>query len=118
MTVETKTRLVTALIVAPFVVLCFISYKSLIGLVAAVALLASYELLNMIAQESSDRTFVKYGVAISVGFVVIYGVTGAQKGLLFLSLAFVLTNVLAVLTQKMLRQYGQLLSQRASLSCM
>lgn len=100
MTVETKTRLITAIIVAPFVVLCFISYKSLIGLVAAVALLASYELLNMIARESNDKTFVKYGVAISVGFVVIYGVMEAQKGLLLLSLAFVLTNVLAVLTSK------------------
>lgn len=100
MTVETKTRLITALIVAPFVVLCFISYKSLIGLVAAVVLLASYELLNMASRESNERTFVKYGVAISVGFVVIHGITEAQKGLLLLSLAFVLTNVLVILTQK------------------
>ena len=99
MTVETKTRLVTALIVAPFVVLCFVNYKSLIGLVAAVVLLASYELLNLASQEN-DKDFVKYAVAICVGFVVVYGIMGAQNGLLLLSLAFVLTNVLAVLTQK------------------
>jgi len=98
-TVETKTRLITASIVAPFVVLCFVNYKSLIGLVAAVVLLASYELLNLASREN-DKGFVKYAVAICVGFVVVYGIMGAQNGLLLLSLAFVLTNVLAVLTQK------------------
>lgn len=98
MTVETRTRLITALIVAPFVVLCFISYRSLIGLVAAVVLLASYELLNMASQQ--NKNFVKYAVAICVGFVVIYGIMGAQNGLLLLALAFILTNVIAILTQK------------------
>jgi len=98
-TFETKTRLVTALVVAPFVVLCFVNYKSLIGLVAAVVLLASYELLSLASQEK-EKGFVKYAVAICVGFVVFYGIMGAQNGLLLLSLAFVLTNVIAVLTQK------------------
>ncbi|WP_448535756.1 phosphatidate cytidylyltransferase [Pseudothermotoga sp.] len=99
MTVETKTRLITASIVAPFVVLCFVNYKSLIGLVAAVVLLASYELLSLASHEN-NKGFVKYAVAICVGFVVVYGIMGAQNGLLLLSLAFVLTNVIAVLTQK------------------
>ncbi|HEW91890.1 MAG TPA: phosphatidate cytidylyltransferase [Thermotogaceae bacterium] len=44
---ETKIRVITAIIVAPFVVLCFLSYSSFIGLVATVTLLASYELLKM-----------------------------------------------------------------------
>ncbi|MDI3471731.1 MAG: phosphatidate cytidylyltransferase [Thermotogaceae bacterium] len=44
---ETKVRVITAAVVAPFVVLCFLSYSSFIGLVATVALLASYELLKM-----------------------------------------------------------------------
>ncbi|KAF2958977.1 phosphatidate cytidylyltransferase [Thermotoga sp. Ku-13t] len=100
MTTETKTRLITAFIVAPFVVVCFISYKSLIGLVAAVVLLASYELLNMAVQGQNERSFVKYAVTICVSFVVAYGVMEAKNGLLLLSLAFILTNVIAVLTQK------------------
>lgn len=40
---EVKVRTITALIVAPFVVACFASYYSLIGLVATVTLIAGYE---------------------------------------------------------------------------
>lgn len=53
---ETIVRTVTAIIVIPFVVLCFLSYSSFIGLVATVTLLASYEFLRMSIGDSY-RTF-------------------------------------------------------------
>jgi len=40
---ELKIRTITASVVAPFVVACFVSYYSLIGLVAIVTLIAGYE---------------------------------------------------------------------------
>lgn len=40
------TRILTALTISPFVVLCFVSYKSLVGLVATVVFFASYEYLT------------------------------------------------------------------------
>lgn len=40
------TRILTTLIIGPFVVLCFVSYKSLVGLVATVVFFASYEYLT------------------------------------------------------------------------
>ncbi len=97
---ETKTRVITALIVAPFVVLCFINYKSLIGLVAAVVLLASYELLNMTVKNYQQRIFLYFGVALSVGFTIIYGIMKASNGILLLSLAFVINAVVFIITLK------------------
>ncbi|HOJ88487.1 MAG TPA: phosphatidate cytidylyltransferase [Pseudothermotoga sp.] len=97
---ETRTRLITAMIVAPFVVLCFINYKSLIGLVAAVVLLASYELLNMATRNHEQRGFLYFGVALSVGFTIIYGIMRATNGALLLSLAFILNGVVFVMTVK------------------
>ncbi|GAB4310128.1 MULTISPECIES: phosphatidate cytidylyltransferase [Pseudothermotoga] len=97
---ETKTRLITALIVAPFVVACFINYNSLIGLVAAVVLLASYELLNMAILDQQHRIFLYFGVSISVGFTIVYGIFQARNGMLLLCLAFILNGALSVLTIK------------------
>ncbi|MFN3283301.1 MAG: phosphatidate cytidylyltransferase, partial [Pseudothermotoga sp.] len=81
---ETRTRAITASIVAPFVVLCFMSYKSLIGLVAMVVLLASYELLNMTIKDYFQRIFLYFGVALSVGFTIAYGIMRATNGMLLL----------------------------------
>ncbi|HEY8541744.1 MAG TPA: phosphatidate cytidylyltransferase, partial [Pseudothermotoga sp.] len=97
---ETKTRVITASIVAPFVVLCFINYKSLIGLVAAVVLLASYELLNMTIKNYEQKIFLYFGVALSVGFTTIYGIMKATNGILLLSLAFILNGIVFVMTLK------------------
>jgi phosphatidate cytidylyltransferase len=97
---ETKTRVITASIVAPFVVLCFINYKSLIGLVAAVVLLASYELLNMTIRNYEQKIFLYFGVALSVGFTITYGIMRATNGILLLSLAFILNGIVFVMTLK------------------
>lgn len=97
---ETKIRVITASIVAPFVVLCFINYKSLIGLVASVVLLASYELLNMTIRNYEQRIFLYFGVALSVGFTIVYGIMRATNGILLLSLAFVLSGIVFVVTLK------------------
>ncbi len=86
---ETRTRLITAFIVAPFVVACFVSYKSLIGLVASVVLLASYEFLNMTASNHGNKYFVYAGVILNVSFTVVYGINRAQNGLLYLTLFFI-----------------------------
>lgn len=48
---ELKIRTITALVVAPFVVACFVSYYSLIGLVAIVTLIAGYEYVATFLKE-------------------------------------------------------------------
>lgn len=97
---ETRTRVITASIVAPFVVLCFINYKSLIGLVAMVVLLASYELLNMTIKDYVQRIFLYFGVALSVGFTIAYGIMRATNGMLLLSLAFVINEIVFIISLK------------------
>ncbi|MGJ8454239.1 phosphatidate cytidylyltransferase [Pseudothermotoga sp. U03pept] len=104
---ETKIRLITASIVAPFVVLCFINYKSLIGLVSAVVLLASYELLNMTVRSYEQRVFLYFGVALSVGFTTTYGILKASNGLLLLASAFILNSIFFVIT---LREISEVFS--------
>jgi len=54
---DLRTRVITALIVAPFVVLCFVSYKSLVGLVAAIVLIAGFELLSMELKNRDTKYF-------------------------------------------------------------
>ncbi len=90
---ETRTRLITAVIVAPFVIACFVSYKSLIGLVAAVVLLASYEFLNMTASNHENRYIVYVGVILNVTFTIIYGINKAENGLLYFSLFFIASAI-------------------------
>ena len=97
---ETKTRTITALIVAPLVVLCFVSYESLIGLVAAVVLLASYELLNISFSkiQNGSRYYILIGVASSVAFPVFYGLSGAREGLSFLIAIFLVNSIVGIIT--------------------
>ncbi len=85
---EVRIRTVTALIVAPFVVACFISYESLVGLVSAIVLLSSYELLSF-----SLRDFKKVDISVltafSTLFPLIYGLLLRNDPLLALSVVFI-----------------------------
>ncbi|AEH51827.1 phosphatidate cytidylyltransferase [Pseudothermotoga thermarum] len=94
---ETRTRVITAFIVAPFVVACFVSYKSLIGLVSAVVLLASYELLSMSTSSDKNKYLIHVGVILNVAFVVLYGFSKAENGLLYLSLMFIASAIFLVI---------------------
>lgn len=64
---ETKLRTITALIVIPFVVACFFSYSSVIGLVSAVVLLANYELLRM-ALGNHQNVVLRSGITLITTF--------------------------------------------------
>ncbi|ABR31129.1 phosphatidate cytidylyltransferase [Thermosipho melanesiensis] len=87
---ETKIRLFSALVVAPFVVACFISYQSLIGLVSAIVFLSSSELYF--------STLIKYK---KMGIVVIYiGIVSAFPilfGLWFLNFSMELFSVFYII---------------------
>lgn len=75
MTKETKIRIISALIVAPFVVACFISYQSLVGLVAAIVFLASSELYFATLNRTQPKKFgiVFVYISISSAFPLLYG---------------------------------------------
>ena len=70
---ETKVRIISALAVAPFVVACFVSYESLVGLVAAIVVLSSYELLYFSLKDRRSRVYVAYLTALTALFPVLYG---------------------------------------------
>ncbi|ADA67488.1 phosphatidate cytidylyltransferase [Thermotoga petrophila RKU-10] len=67
---DLKTRVITASIVAPFVVLCFVSYESLIGLVSAIVILAGYEFITLEMKERDARFF--YVILLAL-YPVLYG---------------------------------------------
>ncbi len=69
---ETKVRIISALAIAPFVVACFVSYESLVGLVSAIVVLSSYELL-LFSLKGRTRAYIAYLTALSALFPVIYG---------------------------------------------
>ncbi len=72
MTEETKVRIISALVVAPFVVACFVTYKSLVGLVSAIVILASYELFSFSLKDRS-KVYISYLTALSAFFPILYG---------------------------------------------
>ena len=69
---ELKTRIITAVVVAPFVVACFVSYESLVGLVSAVVLLASYELLSF-SLKDHDRFEIVFFTALTTLYPLLRG---------------------------------------------
>ncbi|ODN31275.1 phosphatidate cytidylyltransferase [Fervidobacterium thailandense] len=70
--VETVQRVVSALIVAPFVVLCFISYNSLVGLVAAIVMISSGEFFYTTLKKHGAWLMVVYTAIVSA-FPILYG---------------------------------------------
>ncbi|WP_214060988.1 phosphatidate cytidylyltransferase [Mesotoga sp.] len=71
---ETNIRIVTAAVVAPFVVLCFANYYSFIGLVSAVVLFSNYEYLKFSLKDSNHQTVRIALSGMIPAIIVIYGI--------------------------------------------
>ncbi len=89
---DLKARVVSALIVAPIVVACFVSYESLVGLVAAVVLLASFELHNF-SLKNERKSYIAYLTALSTLHPIIYGLFLKDAPHLSLSFLFMIGAV-------------------------
>lgn len=71
---ETTIRIVTAAVIAPFVILCFVNYFSFIGLVSSVVLFASYEYLKF-SLKSTNHDVVRVVISgIIPAIIVVYGI--------------------------------------------
>ncbi|HOH54306.1 MAG TPA: phosphatidate cytidylyltransferase, partial [Fervidobacterium sp.] len=53
-------RLISALVVAPFVLLCFVSYSSLVGLVATIVMIGASELFFTVIKKHGMSLVVMY----------------------------------------------------------
>ncbi|MDI9369193.1 MAG: phosphatidate cytidylyltransferase [Mesotoga sp.] len=71
---ETNIRIITAAVVAPFVILCFVNYYSFIGLVSAVVLFSNYEYLKF-ALKGNDHQTVRIALSgVIPAIIVVYGI--------------------------------------------
>jgi len=71
---ETNIRIITAAVVAPFVILCFVNYYSFIGLVSAVVLFSNYEYLKFSLKEN-DHQAVRIALSgVIPAIIVVYGI--------------------------------------------
>ncbi len=89
---ELKIRIITALIVAPFVVACFVSYESLVGLVASVVLLASYELLSF-SLKGRKRSEIAFFTALSTLHPLLYGLLFKSQPMVSLSIPMMVGTI-------------------------
>lgn len=85
---DLKIRIVSALIVAPFVVACFISYESLVGLVASIVMLSSYELLSFSMRERR-RSEIAFFTALATLYPLMYGLVFKDQPTIPFSLAMI-----------------------------
>ncbi len=71
---ETNIRIITAAVVAPFVILCFVNYYSFKGLVSAVVLFSNYEYLKFSLKEN-DHQAVRIALSgVIPAIIVVYGI--------------------------------------------
>ena len=93
---ELKIRLITSFSVFPFVVMCFISYKSLVGLVSAVVLLAGYELLTI--KFKDYMRFFYLGLLVS--YPILYGLFFLKEPYILILSLFLLSSTVTILFVK------------------
>lgn len=89
---DLKARVISALIVAPIVVACFVSYESLVGLVAAIVLLSSFELHNF-SLKNESKVYISYLTALSTLYPIIYGLFLKDHPHLVLSGLFIIGSI-------------------------
>ncbi len=77
---NTKVRIVTAAVVAPFAMLCFINYYSALGLVSAVVMIATYEYLAFSLKKEEIPTLRLAICAVVVLSTIFYGLILAKMG--------------------------------------
>jgi len=71
---ETSIRIVTAAVVAPFVILCFVNYYSFIGLVSAVVLFSNYEYLKFTLKGNNHQSVRIALSGVIPAIIVVYGI--------------------------------------------
>ncbi|MGB9614004.1 MAG: phosphatidate cytidylyltransferase [Fervidobacterium sp.] len=92
---ETIQRVISALIVAPFVVFCFVSYNSLVGLVATIVMITSGELFfTTIKGHSTWLSFIY--TAIVTAYPILYGFAFRKFPLELLAVLYITGIVIAL----------------------
>ncbi|UXF01887.1 phosphatidate cytidylyltransferase [Fervidobacterium riparium] len=88
-------RIISALIVAPFVVFCFVSYQSLVGLVAAIVLISSSEFFFTTIKRINSWLAITYS-AIVTTYPILYGVAFRKYPMELLSVIFMVGIIVAL----------------------
>jgi len=107
---ETKLRLISALIVAPFVVACFISFKSLVGLVSTIVLLSSSELFFSTIMKNKKIGIIIIYISLTSLFPILLGLWFINNPLELLSTLFVIGMTITLFLikdkNKIMEYYG------------
>ena len=96
---ELTLRVISSLIVAPIVVACFVAYKSLVGLVAAIVVLSSFELFSF-SLKDRRKAYLAYLTALVSIFPVLYGLLFFDYPHLVLFVLFVIGSVSIMTKEK------------------
>lgn len=92
---ETIQRTISAFIVAPFVVLCFLSYTSLVGLVAAIVMICSAELFFTTIKKYNIWLSFTY-TAVVTTYPILYGITFRRYPMELLAIIYITGIVIAL----------------------
>jgi phosphatidate cytidylyltransferase len=92
---ETMQRVISAFIVAPFVVFCFVSYPSLVGLVAAIVMISSGELFFTTIKRHDSWMFFVY-TALVTTYPVLYGMAFRERPTELLAVVFIVGIIFAL----------------------
>ncbi len=96
---DLKVRFITAIVVAPVVVACFVSYESLVGLVASIVLLTSFELMSF-SMKNEKKSYIAYLTALSTFYPIIYGLWLKEYPNVALSIIFLVGAVSIMIVRK------------------
>lgn len=92
---ETIQRFISAFIVAPFVVFCFVSYNSLVGLVAAIVMISAGELFFTTIKKYNTWLSFTY-TAVVTTYPILYGIAFREHPLELLSIVYIVGIVIAL----------------------
>ncbi|AMW33611.2 phosphatidate cytidylyltransferase [Fervidobacterium islandicum] len=92
---ETIQRVISAFIVVPFVVFCFVSYPSLVGLVATIVLISSGEFFFTTLKKHDPWLSIIY-TALVTTYPVLYGAAFPNNPMELLAVVFIVGSVFAL----------------------
>lgn len=88
-------RLISAVLIAPFAVLCFISYSSLVGLVAAVVMISTAELFFTSIKKYGVWLAISYTIMITL-YPILYGTAFRNNPMELLSVVYIAGVVISL----------------------
>lgn len=88
-------RLISAIIVAPFVLLCFVSYSSLVGLVATIVMIGASELFFTVIKKRGMSLVVMYTAVVTL-YPLLYGVAFRDNPMELLATLYITGNVVTL----------------------